>query len=200
LSAPENNPGSATGNGELVARYRENHASGEAYRELYERYAPATFGYFYRQLGDPDAAADLNQDLHLRLARSIRTYRGECSWKTWVFTLARKVLAQFRSERWSRFADSLVSLDETRLLEELPSDAATDLQADSNLLRARLMRCIRLLDDLSKVVILGHYFQGITLREMTERLGLNNPSGSRAVLIAAQRRLRRCLQEGVPAT
>ena len=62
------------------------------------------------------------------------------------------------------------------------------------LLRDRLLKCLRLLHDVARAVIVGHYFDGVTLRELTERLDLDNPSGSRGVLIGAQRKLRRCIE------
>jgi hypothetical protein len=49
---------------------------------------------------------------------------------------------------------------------------------------------------MARAVVVEHYFDGVTLRELTERLSLLNASGSRAVLIAAQRKLRRCMEEG----
>jgi DNA-directed RNA polymerase specialized sigma24 family protein len=56
------------------------------------------------------------------------------------------------------------------------------------------VRCLRLLHDAARAVIVGHYFNGVTLRELTERLELDNPSGSRGVLISAQRKLKRCIE------
>jgi RNA polymerase sigma-70 factor (ECF subfamily) len=178
---------------DLVARYRGDPTAEAAFRELFRRYAKATFGFFCRRLGDADRAADLNQDLHLRLLRSVRTYQGDCSWRTWVFVIARKVLAQSRQDRWRELAERSVTLDETSIRNDLSLPASAEDETDASLLRERLKRCIAELDELSRAVILGHYFRGVTLRELTDRLGLTNPSGSRAVLIAAQRFLRRCL-------
>ena len=57
---------------------------GADFRDLYDRYAQATFGFFLRKVGDPALAADLNQNLFLKLSRSIGSFEGRCSWRTWI--------------------------------------------------------------------------------------------------------------------
>lgn len=163
--------------------------------ELYERFAAATFGFFLRRTGDASLAADLNQDLYIRVGRSLERFERRCSWRTWVFLLARSTLADFRASRWGRLADRTVTVDPDVLARELKLDVDPDREATETLLRRRLAICLRRLSDVARAVVLGHYFQGVTLRELTERLGLDNPSGSRSVLLAAQRQLRRCIGE-----
>ena len=174
---------------------QSNHAASAAdFERLYERYAPATFAFFMRKVGDPGVAADLNQDLYLRLSRSIASFEGRCSWRTWVFIVARTVLAESRGRWWKQLGDRLVDLDAEALGEALELDTDPDERAWAILLRERLRRCLRGLNEHGRVVIVGHYFSGVTLRELTERMGLTNPSGSRAILIGALRKLKRCLE------
>lgn len=179
---------------DLIRRLKSDPASESDFEQLYRRYAPATYVFFLRRVGDQATAADLNQELFLRLSRSIGGFEGRCSWRTWVFLIARTVLAESRAERWRRIADRTVSLEVDTFagdfkLELDPDDTAADV-----LLRGRLRQCLRRLSDVARAVIIGHYFRGVTLREMTRRLHLENPSGSRSVLIGAQRKLRNCLE------
>jgi len=46
-----------------------------------------------------------------------------------------------------------------------------------------------------RAVIVGQYYEGIKLDELTRNLNLTNKSGARASLIAAQRKLRRCMEK-----
>jgi RNA polymerase sigma-70 factor (ECF subfamily) len=57
------------------------------FETLYERFARATFVFFLRKTGDSSWAADLNQELYMRLSRSMRRFEGRCSWRTWIFTI-----------------------------------------------------------------------------------------------------------------
>jgi len=154
-------------------------ARGVAFETLYTRYARSTFAFFLRKVGSPERAADLNQELYLRLSGSMERFEGRSSWRTWIFAIARNVL-----------------LDAASVVRELSLKMDPDDQAATVLLRERLRHCLRRLSQVARTVILAHYFRGITLRELTESLALPNPSGSRAILIAAQRKLRRCIEAG----
>lgn len=175
-------------------RRRRNVDRVTEFEQLYEQYAQATYVFFLRKVGHAPRAADLNQELYLRLSRSQDNFEGRCSWRTWIFAIARIVLAEDRARRYRRFADRTVSLDAKALMEDSQVAVDADEEALRVLLRRRLVHCIRRLGDAARAVIIGHYFEGVTLRELTDQLHLANPSGARAVLIGAQRKLRRCLE------
>ena len=90
---------------QLIERLKRDPDRAADFRELYKRYASATFVFFLRRVGDAAAAADLNQELFLRLARSIDAFEGKCSWRTWVFLIARNVLAEWRGSRARHLAE-----------------------------------------------------------------------------------------------
>lgn len=179
----------------LIRRLRLDPARESDFRQIYERFAPATFAFFLRKVGDSTLAADLNQELFLKLSRSIGNFQERCSWRTWVFLIARSVAAEAREKRFRDLAHRTVTLEETSLKADLRLPENADDRARRILLEVRLRVCLRRLNEVARAVILGHYFQGVTLQELTSRLRLGNPSGSRAVLIGAQRKLRRCLEE-----
>lgn len=49
------------------------------FERLYAEYAQATYVFFLRKVGNTSRAADLNQDLYLRLSRSQENFEGRCS-------------------------------------------------------------------------------------------------------------------------
>ena len=179
---------------DVIRRLKDDPADTSDFRVLYDRYSPATYVFFLRRVGDPTAAADLNQELYLKLSRSIDSFEGRCSWRTWVFLIARAVLAESRQKHWQHIADRSVELDTADMKGEFTLDTDAADEATKVLLTRRLRICMRRLSDMARLVVIGHYFRGVTLRELTEKLKLTNPSGSRGVLLAAQRKLRSCLE------
>ena len=163
---------------------------------LHDEFSRSTLGFFRRKVRDHSLAEELNQELYLRLTTSLAGFRGDCSERTWVFMIARAVLADARRRWWRHVADHEVQIDAEALARIAACDTSPDDMAQGVLLRERLARCLRRLDELARAVVIGHYFHGITLRHLTECMNLPNASGSRAVLIAAQRKLRRCMTRG----
>jgi RNA polymerase sigma-70 factor (ECF subfamily) len=71
---------------ELVERHRLGDQ--RAFDEVYRRYDRMVFGLALRLSGSDDVAADLAQEIFLRVFRYIGQFRGRSSLKTWVFRIA----------------------------------------------------------------------------------------------------------------
>ncbi len=68
----------------------ERHCVGDprAFDEIYRRYDRMVFGLALRLSGSDDVAADLTQEIFLRVFRYVGQFRGRSSLKTWVFRIA----------------------------------------------------------------------------------------------------------------
>lgn len=82
---------------ELVERCR--HGDPEAFAELYARYGELVFNLALRHLGNREEAADLTQEVFLRVHRHLQGFRGQSSLKTWIYRIA---LNRCRSW-WARY-------------------------------------------------------------------------------------------------
>jgi RNA polymerase sigma-70 factor (ECF subfamily) len=69
----------------LVARAREG--DGAAFEELVRRYDGSVLRLALRIVGSEETARDIYQEAFLRVFRSLREFRGECAFSTWVFRL-----------------------------------------------------------------------------------------------------------------
>ena len=179
---------------ELVDRYQKGIDPQGALTELYQRYGPATFAFFRRRIGTAEIAAEQNQDLYVSVLEHLGRFRGECTFRTWLFRLARNRLGQLR-RRWRVHLDEQPQTVPERLWSELASPSS-ELPRDED--RGRIVnalkRCLARLSEIERAVVLGQYYHDVSLRALSEMLQLTNPSGARAALLAAQRRLRKCLE------
>ncbi len=169
--------------------------------ELYERYRTVTYAFFRRRIGVPDIAAEENQELYLAVLEHLKDFRGESSFRTWLFQIAHHRLAHLR-RRWGVHVDERAEDVPEELWGQIaaPSSDNPEHQAGRNETARALRRCLAALPEIERAVIFGQYYSGITLKLLSRELKLANPSGARALLIAAQRKLRRCLEQaGVDA-
>ncbi len=83
---------------ELIASYLAG--SEEAFNRLVMRHQRTTINLAYRFLGDYDDACDIAQEAFLRVHRSLRRFKGDCSFKTWLYKI---VLNLSRNKyRWKK--------------------------------------------------------------------------------------------------
>src|ERR1043166_5730318 len=59
----------------------------DAFRELFETYKNKVFSVALRFSGDEAVAMDIAQDTFLKLFSSIRDFRGDASFDTWIYRL-----------------------------------------------------------------------------------------------------------------
>jgi RNA polymerase sigma-70 factor (ECF subfamily) len=101
----EISPGIEAPDGELIARWRAGDE--RAATVLVERHAPSVARYV-ASLGDREGAEELVQDTFVRAFASLDAFRGESSLRTWLFTIARRlVLDRRRASRRRRDAQEL---------------------------------------------------------------------------------------------
>ncbi|MDR3709156.1 MAG: sigma-70 family RNA polymerase sigma factor [Capsulimonadaceae bacterium] len=73
----------------LVRRYRTTGEKG-AFEGLFRKYQGPIYALVHRMVGGEDAY-DITQEVFLRALRSIGSFRGECSFRTWLYTIARHI-------------------------------------------------------------------------------------------------------------
>jgi RNA polymerase sigma-70 factor (ECF subfamily) len=71
---------------ECVRRLQQGET--EAFAVLVERHQKNIFNLLYRMLGDYDDAAEVSQEAFLSAYRSIKNFRGDASFSTWLYRIA----------------------------------------------------------------------------------------------------------------
>ncbi len=139
----------------------------EAFKKLFQSYAPRVKSYMMRQGADPNVAEELAQETLLMVWRKAALYSGEKgSATTWIFTIARNLrIDRLRREvAWQPLPEGA---------EDEPStDPLPDEELDARERRDRVRAALAELPaDQSEVVTLS-YIEGLSHSEIAERLGL----------------------------
>jgi RNA polymerase sigma-70 factor (ECF subfamily) len=91
---------------QLVERYRVG--DGRAFDEVYTRYEAMVYNLALRLSGSADEAADLTQEIFLRICRHLGSFSGRSALKTWVYRVAlnhcRERLSRLRP-RWQSIGE-----------------------------------------------------------------------------------------------
>ena len=155
---------------------------------LFRRYHPKVAAWCLRFCGDRDAAADLAQEVLLRVHERLDSFRGDSRFSTWLYTVTRRVAINRAQASSLRRAASLEDVS----VEPLDPGAGADLEMEREEVLASFREAMRRdLEPLEAKVLYLHYVDGMTLPAITEHLGLANRSGAKAYVVAGRRKLER---------
>ncbi|MDS1030747.1 sigma-70 family RNA polymerase sigma factor [Bacillota bacterium LX-D] len=87
----------------------------EAFEELALKYEKQVYTIAYRFMGNYEDACDLAQETFIKAFKSIRGFRGDASFKTWIFHIVTNVC---RDELRKRKKRQVISLDAPLFTEE----------------------------------------------------------------------------------
>lgn len=151
----------------------------EALTILYGRYLPAVWRYVYSRLcGNEAASQDVVSETFLAAIQSIGRLDGaSTNVAGWLSGIARHKLA----DHWRRSAPHVGMHDLDLPGQEVDSVSASDA-SDTRQAVSRAMGCM---DDLEGVVLQWKYLEGLTVREMAERLG-RTEKATEAILYRAR--------------
>jgi RNA polymerase sigma factor (sigma-70 family) len=178
---------------ELVAGTREGDES--AFEELYRRYR-GRIKTFVRGLVHDDARAeDITQEAFFSALRRLRATDSEIAFKPWIYEIARNAAIDSyrrtsRSEEVSIDADDLTPSDRVRLVGASVPDSVLVVKERLDHLRGALDE----LSDTHHRIIVMRELEGLSYREIGERLELSRPAVE-STLFRARRRLEREYEE-----
>ena len=135
-------------------------------------------------LQDRTLAEDAVQETFLKAYQALPTFRGDCAEKTWLMRIAMNTCNNMRRNAWFR-------LVERRFTPEHLPPPTPSAETDSITLTQEIMR----LPHRQQEVVLLHYYQGLTGREIAQALGISGPAVSKR-LKQARARLHIALEGG----
>lgn len=166
---------SALSDVDLIGRVSEGDA--QALEVLYDRYSRVVYSFALRIVGDPQIAEELLQEVFLRAwqqGKAFRETRG--AFVTWLLSITHNMAIDEVRKRRRRpqKADS----EEPEQVLAAVQDTSQDVEGEVWLtsLRTTIERAMTQLPSAQREAIELAYFQGLTQREIAERL--NEPLGT----------------------
>lgn len=119
---------------------------------------------------DPSLQQDLLQEIHLAVWRSLPSFAGRCSLRTWVYRVAHNVAVSHVLRRSRRVDRHLVGLDEV----EIPAEGAEiGASLDEARMLARIHGLVQRLKPTDREVFVL-YLEGLSVDEIADIAGLTH--------------------------
>lgn len=145
---------------------------GRAFAELVERFQHRIYAFCRRMIGDPEEAEDLAQDVFLTVYRNAAEFRGESSFATWIYRIARNQTLNRIKYLERRGRSARRSLDEVGE-DRLGSDRRSPLELVEGQQTATLVQAaIAQLPEQQRVVLVLRDLEGLSYEEIVDITGL----------------------------
>ena len=183
---------------EFISRCQKGHA--EAFEPLVEKYQKKMLNLAYRMIGDYDEACEVVQDAFLSAYRSIKKFRGEARFSTWLYSIVVNLSKNRMKQVKTRGAREVYSIDNPLETEEGslsldPPDQGPSVleKLEQKEAEARVQGCINHLDSEYREVLVLRDIQGFSYEEIRDILKI--PDGTvKSRLFRARDALKDCLK------
>ncbi len=162
------------------------HDDHDAFEELVRQTYGSTYALARRLVTDPDDARDVVQEAYLRAFRSIRKFRGDAQFSTWMHRITANCASTYLNRKRRHRHDEL---DEEVAMPDLNPDHDPVAQADARLLRDRLEVAVADLAPRLRAVVVLRDLYDFNHAEIAEQLGISE-SAAKVRLHRARRQLR----------
>ena len=162
-----------------------------AFEKLYERYQRRIAAYVYGMVNDYGKAEDITQEVFISALRRMRETERPIAFKPWIYEIAKNAcIDQFRrsrrAEEISFDADEGAGALETARL--AAPGATPDAAVDAKQALSNLCGAFGGLSETHHEILVLRELEGLSYREIGERMGLSRPSVE-STLFRARRRL-----------
>ena len=176
---------------QLIAQYRlapSAERSRPLVEELFRRHHSRVVAWCYRLTGDRSEAADLAQDVFVKAYASLDSFRSDSKFTTWLYVITRNRWRDELRARQARPRETSEAAIDDEVEPTGENEGLAALEArDARAIVRRLMEDV--LDETERRVMTLHYGHEMRLDAITATLGLTNPSGAKAYIVSAKRKL-----------
>lgn len=174
--------GITTEDAALVAELKAG--SEKAFALLIAQYHQPLYSLIARSLNDPAEAADITQEVFIKVFRSIRGFQGDASLRTWLYRIALREASNQR-RWWSRHKKQEITIDSPY---EVTADESNGLCLAATLadhsdspfdhaaqaeVRERVEAALRQLPEAFRTVVILREIEGFSYEEISEILSVN---------------------------
>jgi len=158
---------------ELVKRAQDGDVA--AFEALIADYQKRIFSIAYRMIPNPDDAADLTQEVIVKIFKNLDKFQGSSKFSTWVYRIATNTCLDElkKTRRYTTYSlDKEIETEEGSLMGELPDNSPTPEQAaERKAVQTAVRIAIGRLGEEHKKVIVLRDLQGLSYEEIAEIIG-----------------------------
>jgi RNA polymerase sigma-70 factor (ECF subfamily) len=169
----------------LVERLRQG--DGKALDELFRRHRDAAYGIAFRLVGSREDALDVVQESFIHVMRGIEGFRGQSSFRTWLYRIVTHAALDYRRWRALRTADSLDAETAVEPAATGPSHRGPQEEAADRDLRRAIDKALTNISEKNRAALVLYAIEGMSYKEVADVLGISVGTVMSRIFNARQR-------------
>ena len=169
----------------LVQRLRKG--DGRALDELFRRHRDTAYGIAYRLVGSREDALDVVQEAFIHVMRGIQTFRGQSSFRTWLYRIVTHAALDYR--RWRSLRTS-ETLDVETMVEPTasgPSQRTPQEEAAARDMRQAIDKALMNISEKNRAALVLFAIEGMSYKEIADVLSISVGTVMSRIFNARQR-------------
>lgn len=146
----------------------------EAFEQLIEGCQKKVFNIALRMIGNYDDANELAQEVFIRIYKSIKTFKEESLFSTWVYKVTTNIcLDELRKRKKMKvtYLDEEIKTEDSEIKRQVEDERPTpDVQVEKNEVRKVVHNAIKGLSEEQRVMIVLRDIQGFSYEEIAKFL------------------------------
>tara|TARA_B100001248_G_C27380640_1_gene456757 strand:+ start:106 stop:753 length:648 start_codon:yes stop_codon:yes gene_type:complete len=169
-----------------------------AFNQLVQKYRQPLFSTIYNMTGNREDASDIAQEVFIKAFQSIRRFRGQASFYTWLYRIAVNSSITFikraKKQRFINYETIDETLVSTEILEYFTAKTKTEKGALLKELQEKLNEALQKLSPKHRIVVILHEVEGMNHKEIAD-ITKTSEGTVRSRLHYAKKMLQAFLQE-----
>ena len=165
-----------------------------AFEQLLDRYQKPVYHQALRLVGNPEDAADVTQEVFLKVWKHLPSFRGESSFATWLYKLTDNTALDLIRREKKRRGDSSLDDEENPVLSPVDPAPTPQQTVERQELQQAVAEGLRQLSEEHRRILVMREINGLSYEEIGEILGLS-PGTVKSRLARARISLAKFLQK-----
>ena len=182
----------------IVQRVQNGEVS--AFNQLVQKYRQSLFSIIYNMTGNREDATDIAQEVFIKAFQSIKQFRGQASFYTWLYRIAVNSSITFikraKKQRFINYETIDETLVSSEILEYFTAKTKTEKGALLKELQEKLNEALQKLSPKHRIVVILHEVEGMNHKEIADIIKTSEGT-VRSRLHYAKRMLQAFLQDYV---
>ena len=180
----------------IVQRVQNGEVS--AFNQLVQKYRQPLFSTIYNMTGNREDATDIAQEVFIKAFQSIKRFRGQATFYTWLYRIAVNSSITFikraKKQRFINYETIDETLVSSEILEYFTAKTKTEKGAFLKELQEKLNEALQKLSPKHRIVVILHEVEGMNHKEIAD-ITKTSEGTVRSRLHYAKKMLQAFLQE-----